>query len=123
MGYRLNRSYVLKFEGEMEGAEVRLRSTNIATVLKMRETTDTNELVGMLVEHVVDWNLDDEKGEPLPVTVDAVLNGLEEVVVAEILLEWFKAATGVTAPLVKPSIDTELERSMKMDILPGNPSN
>jgi hypothetical protein len=103
MGFRLNRTYVLHFEGAMAGAEIKLRSTNVATVMKLRESNDVAEIVGMLADHVVEWNLEDEKGEPLPFTADAILHELEESMVAAIVREWFKAAIGVTAPLDGPS--------------------
>lgn len=107
MGFRLNRTYVLHFEGAMAGAEIKLRSTSVATVMRLRQSTDVPEIVGMLAEHVVEWNLEDEKGEPLPITADAILNDLEESVVAAIVREWFKAAVGVTAPLDGPSTSGE----------------
>src|SRR3954464_8513118 len=100
MGFRLNRTYVLKFAGDMEGAEVKLRSTSTSTALTLRESTaDTRTMVALLADHVMEWNLDRKDGSPLPLEVDAIMEELEEVVIAEILLQWYKAATGVTAPL------------------------
>lgn len=99
MGFRLDRTYTLEFEGDMAGAEVKLRSTSVATVMRIRSLSDPEELAGLLAEHVIAWNLDDKKGAPLPVTVEAILGDLEEVVLAAIVREWYKAATGATAPL------------------------
>lgn len=99
MGFRLNRTYVLRFEGVMEGAEIKLRSTSVATALEMRSDPQIGRYVEMLVDHLIDWNLDGPDGEKLPFEKEAILGGLEEAVLAAILREWFKAAVGVTTPL------------------------
>lgn len=113
MGFRLNRTYVLEFEGAMAGAEIRIRSTSIATMLRLREVTDLDELAGMLAEHVVDWNFEDENGGPLPATKEAILANLEGVELGRIGAEWYKAAAGITAPLEDPA-SVEAELSMEM---------
>lgn len=100
MGFRLNRTYKLVFKGDMEGAEINIRATPISTVLALREITeDTRAMVDHLVQYVIDWNLDGPDGKPLPLNTGAILDGLEEAVLAEILLQWYRAATGITAPL------------------------
>lgn len=100
MGFRLNRTYKLIFKGDMEGAEVKIRSTSVSSVLALREMTDdTRAMVELLATHVTEWNLERADGTPLPIEADAIMDELEEVVLAEILLQWYRAATGVTAPL------------------------
>ena len=100
MGFRLNRTYVLKFAGDMEKAEVKIRSTSTATSLALREVSDdTRAMVALLADHVIEWNFEKADGTPLPIETDAIMNELEEVVIAALLTEWYKAATGVTAPL------------------------
>jgi hypothetical protein len=123
MGFRLNRTYVLDFEGTaLEGAVVKIRATSIAVMIQLREADSDDVLAGLLCEHVVEWNLDDEKGEPLAVTPDAVLGGLERPVLQKICVEWYRAAAGVTAPLDAPSTSTDvsLEGSMPMEALSPN---
>src|SRR4051812_12567991 len=105
MGFRLNRTYSLEFEGAMEGAVVKLRSTTAGKVIEMR-AADAAGLAALLADHVLEWNLEDTDGQPLPVTAEAILGGMEEVVLAAIIREWYKAATGVTAPLDGPSTDS-----------------
>lgn len=112
MGFRLNKSYTLKFEGDMEGAEVKLRTTSVGTMLKLRNLHYGNpdelyEAATLLADHVVGWNLDDEKGEPVALTAEAILAGVEEPVLSTIFVEWAKAAVGVTAPLDEPSTSGE----------------
>lgn len=99
MGFRLDRTYVLQFEGAMAGAEVKIRSTSIATMMRIRQVQELSELAGLLADHLVEWNLEDEKGEPLPTTADAIMSNLEGVVLGRIAREWYRAASGVTAPL------------------------
>lgn len=101
MGFRLNRTYSLKWEvGSMVGAEIKIRATSTSTALALREATeDTRGMVDLLAKHVIEWNLDKKDGTPLPIETRAIMDELEEAVLAEILLQWYRAATGVTAPL------------------------
>ncbi len=79
---------------------MKIRSTSTATMLALREMTeDTKAMVKLLADHVVEWNLETAAGEPLPITADFIMEELEEPVIAEILLQWYRAATGITAPL------------------------
>lgn len=117
MGFRLDRRYVLEFEGAMAGAEVVIKATSIGTVLKLREINeldDLSELASLLADHIVEWNFEDENGETLPITAEAILANVESVVLVRIAREWYKAATGVTAPLDSP---TSLESTLEMEPL------
>src|ERR1700745_2378835 len=108
MGFRLNRSYVLEFEGAMEGAFVKLRKTPIGVVLELRGGEDRSGVVtdrraaGLLSEYVADWTLEDENGQELARTADAILANLEQPELTKIMVEWLKAAAGITAPLDPP---------------------
>lgn len=110
MGFRLDRTYVLEFEGAMAGAYVKLRATPIGTVMKLRGTDSASntELVELLAEYILDWNFEDVDGKPLPITAEAMLAELEQVVIVKIITEWYKAAVGVTAPLDPPGADGTL---------------
>lgn len=99
MGWRMDRTYVLKFEGAMEGAEVKIRATSVGTVLALRGASDPAVVAGLLSEYLESWNFDDEKGEPLGTSPEDILGGVEQPVLQHIAQEWYKAATGVTAPL------------------------
>ena len=107
MGFKLGRIYVLKFEDSaLEGAEVRLKSTSVGTRLELAvPVLGYDVLIERLVEHVIDWNLETPDGEPLPVTVEAVKEHMEQVVLDRIYREWMRAMTGVTTPLDGPSKD------------------
>jgi hypothetical protein len=115
MGFRLNRTYSLQFTGSMEGAEVKIRSTSVGDVLRLRATETDEATAAMLSDFLVSWNLEDEDGKPLPTTPEGVMS-LEPVVMAAIVREWYKAAVGITAPLDAPSSsgDQSLEESIPM---------
>lgn len=111
MGFRLDRSYALEFEGAMKGAHVKLRATPVGVTLELRSEGNVisfERAAELLAEYVEEWNLDGPDGEPLPVTAEAILGGLERVVVLKIITEWYKAAVGITAPLDPPGADGTL---------------
>lgn len=108
MGFRIDRTYVLEFEGAMAGAYVKIKSTPVGIALELRNSLSIDRAVELLVEYVAEWNLDGLDDEPLPITAEAIKANLEEVVVAKILVEWYKAAAGVTAPLDPPGADGTL---------------
>jgi hypothetical protein len=116
MGFRLNRTYALRFQGDLAGLEVDIAATSVGVVLKLRETSmgDSAAFAGMLAEHVTHWNYEDEKGEVLPICVESFLE-LEEPVLALIVKEWYKAAVGVTAPLDEGSTLGQLVASIPME--------
>lgn len=117
MGFRIDRSYVLEFEGAMTGAYIKIKSTPVGVALELRSSgVSIDRAVELLVQYVTEWNLDGPDDEPLPITKEAILAGLEEVVIAKILIEWYKAAAGVTAPLDPPGADgtlTDLDMPME----------
>ena len=115
MGFRLDRTYVLQFEGEMEGAEVMIRGTSVGVMLRLRSAEEPEEVASLLAQHLIGWNFEDEKGEPLPLTKDAILTNLEGVVLGRIAREWYKAAVGITAPLDGP---ISMESSLSMETIP-----
>jgi hypothetical protein len=120
VGFRLDRTYVLEFEGAMEGAYVKLKATPVGVALELRgtpgEALSIQRGAELLAEHVIEWNLDGPDDQPLPVTKDAILAGLEEVVIAKIIVEWYRAAVGVTAPLDPPGADGTLtDEDMPME--------
>jgi hypothetical protein len=112
MGFRLDRTYVLEFEGAMEGAYVKLKSTPVGVALEMRggqtDAVGLNRAAELLAEYVQEWNLNGSDGKALPITAEAILADLELVVIGKIMVEWYKAAVGVTAPLDPPGADGTL---------------
>jgi len=103
MGFRFNRTYVLDFsDSELEGLEVTMKSTSVGTLLKCTGGASTEEILEELVAHILNWNLEDEKGKPLPISLEP-LAAQEDVLVSELARKWFAAAKGVSNPLVRTS--------------------
>jgi hypothetical protein len=124
MGFRLKRIYNITFDGNMEGAEVNIRTTPIAVVIQLGSTRDLREIAELLCTYVESWNLDGLDGEPLKMVPEAVLENLEQVVLQRICEEWYAAARGITAPLDPPSTDgsqSKEETSLDLSEIPMQP--
>jgi hypothetical protein len=109
MGFKLNRTYLLNFQdSDLEGAQIRLRATSVGTLMRINdlfERAKTGDVAyaerginEILVEHIVEWNLEDADGEALEVSVDSILL-LEASFLSMITEQWMKAARGIPAPL------------------------
>lgn len=111
MGYRLDRRYVLRWDGtDLDGAEVVIRATPIEVALEMLEDMEWPRLVVLLTQYVVRWNFEHEvDGEwvTVPIEADAINAHLEQPLVRAIRREWARAAMGITAPLGEKSDDGE----------------
>lgn len=118
MGFRLNRVYDLTFSGQLDGLEVRIRSTPIGVVLDLIEA-DLEATIGALVEYVESWNLDASDGSPLPVDRDAILREVEKPLVMAICQAWLRVATQVPIPLGDESTSGEQspEESIPTEVL------
>ena len=115
MGFRLDRTYRLEFEGALAGAEVAIKATSVGTVLKLRDDTSVDSVAALLADHLIGWNLEDADGQPVPATKEGVLS-LEQPVLEAIARAWYQAATGVTAPLDAPN---SMESSLEMETIDG----
>lgn len=102
-------------DAEYEGIEVRVKKLSVgeafrATDLRWQNPTDTiedikahlAELHTMFVDHLVDWNLTEEGGTPVPQTFEG-LRGLEGEFVGLLMGTWLDSVHGVSRPLPKPS--------------------
>jgi hypothetical protein len=114
VGFRLDRTYVLEFEGALAGAEVAIKATSVGTVLKLRDVADAKEVAELLASHLIGWNLEDRDGNPIPTTAEGILDNVEEAILGRIAAEWYKAATGVTSPLDGPN---SMESSLDMEVM------
>src|SRR5215510_14389149 len=89
----------------MEGLEVRARSITTGKLLalsRLRAPTltaeDVEELFMALADALVDWNLEDENGNPVPATVEG-LYAQDLDFAQRIVWAWIDAVSGVDAPL------------------------
>jgi hypothetical protein len=126
MGYRHKPQQIeVKFaEGHVyHGCEVVLRRLTLGEYL---DITGLGDVDGLTVAHqlrgmsdkLIAWNLEDEQGNPIPATADAVI-GQDFDLMSTILAAWLDALRGgVSAPLEQTSPDGEpsLEASIPMAV-------
>lgn len=114
MGYRPKRKiYTLDFEGdEYQGLEVRIRGLNTGQVMDIdaaRADGGDAAIVAMLqlmAEQLVEWNVEDDNGQPVPTTFEGV-RSLDIDFNWAIIDAWQTAAAGVPAPLESGSTSGE----------------
>ncbi len=119
-GFRIPRRVaILEFDGEYAGAEIRARldvdtETYFAISRLQGEVDGPNEAenlrqaLGFFVDHIaIGWNLEDEDGTAIPMTVDGLMR-LPWALTAALIPKWREAVTTVAAPLDDASPDTGL---------------
>lgn len=131
MGYKASKKYQLKFDESTghEGMEVTMRSISTAQLLRIQklgtgftaaklDPEAFEELVGILVASLVDWNLEDDDDQPVPTTVEGALSQDPDVILT-IISAWTTAVGGVSAPLGGSSTSgsESLEASLQMEPL------
>ncbi len=108
MGFKVpKRTAVLKFEGDYEGAEVKIRlDAPIGTFLEIQDLVTAGKQLEVFAvfgdELLISWNLEDDKGKPLPATG----TGMKALPIAfgnVLIAEWLEAIQNVPAPLAKTS--------------------
>lgn len=142
MGYkRPKKVYKIVFEQKgMAGLEVRARSVSLGQILdlvNLAELADPNRRANMLddmgkLKHLfeglasalVDWNLEDEDGTPVPATLEGLYSQDMEFGL-DVALAWMDAVMGVSAPLERPSSSggPSLEASLPMDVSSASPAS
>lgn len=132
MGFRVQRKvYRLVFQGtDLDGLEVTARSLSTAQFLDLESARLTRAAGGeqskgatarmleLFASALVEWNAEDEDGQPLPPTLDSV-HAQDLDFNMQIIEAWTNAIHGVSAPLPQTSSDgpPSLEASMPMDVL------
>lgn len=129
MGYVPKRkTYALDFtDTDLDGLEITLRGMTTGEMIyamEMREAAGEDaggrelaELLQLMANKVVDWNVEDDQGQPVEPTLAAIHDQDPEFNFA-ILDAWLTAINGVPAPLDETSSDGELSlvASIPMDI-------
>lgn len=126
MGYRPKRKiYTLEFDDpDLDGLIVKVRGLNTGQILDIdtaREDGGDEAIRGLLellATQIVEWNVEDEEGQPVPATLDGI-RAQELAFNMAIIDAWQNAVTGVPAPLEQPSTDGEqsMEASIPMETL------
>lgn len=126
MGYRPKRKvFTLEFEGEeYKGLEVKIRGLNTGQMIDLdtARADGTDEAVlailQLMADRLVEWNVEDDGGQPVPTTFDGV-RSLDLDFNWAIIDAWQNAVAGVAAPLDEPSTSTDgsLVASIPMETL------
>lgn len=116
MGYRVKRDiYKLKFESaKYAGLEVRVYAPPMGVVIAMTALAGTDltnlaavtpdklarvsEMFDAFLEALVDWNLEDDNGNPVPATAYGI-KSQDSVFIQEIIHEWAAISERVDTPL------------------------
>ncbi|MFI1728180.1 hypothetical protein ACH40E_02855 [Streptomyces acidicola] len=130
MGYRPPRKiYKLDFAGtEYDGLAVSMRGLTVGEELEVdslrAEDGGERRFFEMLTGLLVDWNVEDEHGQPVPATFEGVCTQDSAMVMA--ILNALQAVTsGVPDPLPQssPSGEPSPEVSIPMEPLSPSPQN
>lgn len=145
MGFRQkSKIYKLIFEDpELDGLVVRAKSVPIGTFLRMQALVEMaggkddvtvsgvsgglaamGELAARFAKALVEWNLEDDEGNPVPCTRDGVLS-IDIDLFLEITMQWMTAVAGVPDPLDESltSGGTSPEESIPMEVLSPSLTN
>jgi hypothetical protein len=129
--------YKLVFDDpRLNGLEVRARKANMGDILYFGRAEEIaqemaggqlsdveaaeklREMYERFANIVVDWNVEDDDGEPVPISVDGFLSQ-EQDFLNMIIAAWMRAGTAVPVPLAQPSSDGDpsLVASIPMETL------
>jgi hypothetical protein len=135
MGYRLpQRTALVIFDDDFKGAEARLRlDLPIGRVLEALAIMPTNgkpspenvrALCEFLAEILIDWNLEDDDGVPVPADLNGVLDASADFISA-LCGAWVEQQTGVPAPFEGPSTSgsPSAEAEIPMEALSASPGS
>lgn len=134
MGFKLPKGIKVSFDDcpreELRGMEMTVRRISVEEQFSMDDLRadikedatkeEQKEAVGAFIDFVVgkivDWNLENEDDEPIPVS-GAVLRQQDLGFMFVIVDQWQRKLAGVSAPLNQPSSDGEQfpERFLPMD--------
>lgn len=128
MGFKAKKKlYRLIFADEdMAGLEVTMTSVPMGDLLKLQQLDpksasndpkEFRELLEIFAGAMLEWNLEDDDDQPVPISVDAFLKQDLDFIF-EIIKAWSDAVAGVSAPLDGGSTSggTSLEASIPMDV-------
>ena len=99
---------------DLDGARVVARGITTGRFFEL-ETAGNDATIDAVAESIVEWDLVDEDGAPIPCDREGVLS-LEPPESAALIKAWFDAVQGVSAPTVPRSGDgrTAAETSLPM---------
>lgn len=121
MGYRRpSKTYVLQFEDDqLAGLEVKARGASTGQLMKLMDLTElstrgfrkedikeVDKLFELFASKITEWNLEDEDGNPLPVSYDSLMDQDMDFTL-DLVFAWVHAVVGISGPLEQNSGDGE----------------
>jgi hypothetical protein len=114
VGFKAQRKILdLRFSGEFEGLEIKIRSISFGQLLDLGDQVDrlragaglsaARDLVTTFAKQIMSWNLQTEDGQEIPVSLESFLDQEADLATAAILA-WMDAMTSVSTSLGKASI-------------------
>ena len=110
-GFRLpERTALINFQGtDYDGAEIQIRlSVTFAQFIELRESAQGEDQEGMArlfgQNVLMDWNLEDADGKPIPADGDGML-AIPLELTNLVVQHWVEEVARVPSPLPKPSGD------------------
>jgi hypothetical protein len=114
VGFPARRVYSLNFSEfpDLDGLVIKTRSATVGALRSFLEVADREEVevedqIAEFVASVIEWNLEDEDGQPVERTVEAVRAHVDRHYLLVILRAWVDTVVGVPAPLERRSPDGE----------------
>lgn len=109
-GFRRKRKvFKLTFE-DYEGLEVEVKSVPVRKLLDVLQLADAmtgkptqeqvEELFGWFADRIVSWNYEDEDGNPLPATLDTLLDDDFDFAL-KMVMAWVQAVSAITVPSIE----------------------
>lgn len=137
MGYRRERKvYQLRFADEdMAGLVVRARSVPLGQFMDLTamaggagdgkvSADDIKGVIGLFAgfaEALIDWNIEDEDGTPVPATLEGVRSQDADFMLA-VVMAWLEAIGDVSAPLGRTSSGGGPSLEASIPMVPLSPS-
>lgn len=129
MGFQIpERMARLIFEDDYKGAEVRVKfNLPIGRVIAAQDAASSGnikELCYVVADILVEWNLEDSDGKPIPATYEGILT-LSADFLLLLVKTWAGAQVGPTAPLEAPSTvgSQSVEAELPMEALSASPAS
>lgn len=129
MGFKARKTYVLKFDGDLEGLHIRARGVTVDEAIEadaaLRSDDDARqrELIGWFASRITEWNLEDDDGAVLPITAESLTGAIDQDYVQAALVAWLDAVRGrPSAPLSESSSGGEPPPELSLPMEPVSPS-
>jgi len=99
---------------DQHGLEVAIEGMVLGEHLELLTLTTIADELATVVPKIQSWNLEDGKGQPLPVSVESLMKHGDRRLAVAIVRAYMQALTGVSGPKEKPSNDGDSEIVMSL---------